>query len=57
MKIWRLSEAEKARFMRATLPVVRNFEQRIEKSSGDGRAFMRKMYQATGQNYDKIVGQ
>ena len=57
VKIWRLSEAEKARFMRATLPVVRNFEQRIEKSSGDGRAFMRKMYQATGQNYDKIVGQ
>lgn len=57
VKVWRLSDAEKARFMKATLPVVRNFEQRIEKSSGDGRAFMRKMYQATGQDYDKIVGQ
>lgn len=57
IKVWRLSDAEKARFIKATVPVVRNFEQRIDKGAGDGRAFMRRMYQATGQDYDKVVGQ
>ena len=56
IKVWRLSDAERERFVKATLPVVRNFEQRIDKSSGDGKAFMRRMYEATGQNYDKVVG-
>lgn len=56
IKVWRLSDAERARFVKTTVPVVRNFEQRIEKSSGDGKAFMRRMYEATGQNYDKVVG-
>lgn len=56
IKIWRLSDAQRERFVKATAPVVRNFEQRIEKSSGDGKAFMRRMYEATGQNYDKVVG-
>lgn len=55
VKVWRLNDAEKARFIKSTVPVVRNFEQRIEKSSGDGKAFMRRMYEATGQNYDKVV--
>lgn len=57
IKVWRLTDAERARFVKATVPVVRNFEQRVEKSSGDGKAFMRRMYEATGQNYDKVVGQ
>jgi TRAP-type C4-dicarboxylate transport system substrate-binding protein len=56
MKVWRLSDAERERFVKATVPVVRNYEQRIDKSSGDGKAFMRRMYEATGQNYDKVVG-
>ena len=56
IKVWRLSDAERERFVKATVPVVRNFEQRIDKSSGDGKAFMRRMYEATGQNYDKVVG-
>lgn len=57
IKVWRLSDAEKQRFLKATVPVVRNFEQRVEKSFGDGKGFMRRMYQATGQDYDKVVGQ
>lgn len=57
VKVWRLSDAEKARFIKVTVPVVRNFEQRIDKSSGDGKAFMRRMYEATGQNYDKVIAQ
>ncbi len=57
VKVWRLNDAEKARFIKATVPVVRNFEQRIDKSSGDGKAFMRRLYEATGQNYDKVVAQ
>ncbi len=57
IKVWRLSQAERDRFVKSTVPVVRNFEQRIEKSSGDGKAFMRRMYEATGQNYEKVVGQ
>lgn len=56
IKVWRLTDAQRERFVKATAPVVRNFEQRIEKSSGDGKAFMRRMYEATGQNYDKVVG-
>lgn len=57
IKIWRLTDAQRNRFIQATAPVVKNFEQRIEKSSGDGKAFMRRMYEATGQNYDKLTGQ
>jgi TRAP-type C4-dicarboxylate transport system substrate-binding protein len=57
IKVWRLTDAQRDRFVKATMPVVRNFEQRIDKSSGDGRAFMRRMYEATGQNYDNLVGQ
>jgi C4-dicarboxylate-binding protein DctP len=57
VKVWRLTDAQRDRFVRATVPVVRNFEQRIEKSSGDGKAFMRRMYEATGQDYDKVAGQ
>ncbi len=55
IKVWRLTDAQRNRFVRETVPVVRNFEQRIEKSSGDGKAFMRRMYEATGQNYDKVI--
>ena len=57
MKVWRLTDAQRDRFLKATVPVVRNFEQRIDKSTGDGKAFMQRMYEATGQNYDKVVGQ
>jgi TRAP-type C4-dicarboxylate transport system substrate-binding protein len=57
IKVWRLTDAQRDRFLKATVPVVRNFEQRIDKSTGDGKAFMQRMYEATGQNYDKVVGQ
>ena len=57
IKVWRLTDAQRTRFVKATVPVIRNFEQRVEKSSGDGKAFMRRMYEATGQNYDQVVGQ
>ena len=57
IKVWRLTDAQRTRFVKATVPVIRNFEQRVEKSSGDGKSFMRRMYEATGQNYDQVVGQ
>lgn len=57
LTVTRLTDEEREVFKKATVVVVREFEKRIDGDSGDGREFMRRIYSATGQDYDALVAE
>lgn len=57
LTVTRLSDEEREVFKKATVPVIRAFEMRIDDVSSDGREFMRRIYSATGQDYDALVAE
>lgn len=55
IKVWRLSESEHARWVKACKKVLVEHEKRIDKASKDGREFLRIVYKSLGRDYDKEV--
>lgn len=55
VKVWKISDQEKARWVAATRKVVIEHEQKIDEKSHDGRQFMRTLYNSLGRNYDKEI--
>lgn len=57
LTVTRLTEEERAAFRKATVPVVRDFEKRLDDRLGDGRAFMTRIYNAVGQDYEALIAE
>jgi TRAP-type C4-dicarboxylate transport system substrate-binding protein len=55
IKIWTLSKEETKRWVKATSIVYKEHESRIDKFSGDGRAFMQQIFKSLGRDYDREV--
>jgi TRAP-type C4-dicarboxylate transport system substrate-binding protein len=58
MKIWSLSDEEMDRWVKATNKVWLSHEKKVDAKSGDGREFLRIVFESIGRNYDKeVLGQ
>jgi len=55
VKVWTISEQEKARWIAATNKVVIDHEQKVDNKSQDGRKFMKTVYKSLGRDYDKEI--
>ena len=55
VKVWKISDQERARWVAATKKVVIEHEKKIDEKSHDGRQFMRTLYNSLGRNYDKEI--
>lgn len=55
VKVWKISDQERVRWVAATKKVVIEHEKKIDEKSHDGRQFMRTLYNSLGRNYDKEI--
>ena len=55
VKVWTISQQEKARWIAATNKVVIDHEQKIDNKSHDGRKFMSTVYKSLGRDYEKEI--
>ena len=55
VKVWTISQQEKARWIAATNKVVIDHEQKIDDKSHDGRQFMKIVYKSLGRDYEKEI--
>ncbi|NWG03497.1 MAG: TRAP transporter substrate-binding protein [Syntrophaceae bacterium] len=55
VKVWTISQQEKARWIAATKKVVIDHEKKVDEKSHDGRQFMRTVYKSLGRDYDKEI--
>jgi TRAP-type C4-dicarboxylate transport system substrate-binding protein len=55
VKVWKISDQEKARWVAATKRVFIEHEKKIDEKSHDGRQFMQALFKGLGRNYDKEI--